>query len=147
MLSLAELSRAATELAARVAGHRIQEVIQPDAQRVVLTTYGPVPGGESRRLHVLLSCHPETGRLSLLARPLRKAPRPPAFAQYLRAHAMGARITAVALLGGDRLVALDLAAKEGSARLLLSLFGRRSNLYYLDAEGRVAAALRPLGAT
>ena len=44
-------------------------------------------------------------------------------------------------------MALDLETKEGGARLLLSLFGRRSNVYYLDAEGRVAAALRPLDAT
>ena len=71
----------------------------------------------------------------------------PGFAQYLRAHALGARITGVSLLGGDRLVALDLESKEGSARLLLSLFGRRSNLYYLDAGGCLAATLRPLDAT
>jgi predicted ribosome quality control (RQC) complex YloA/Tae2 family protein len=106
-----------------------------------------VGGGESRRQHLLLSCHPETGRLSLLERPPRKAPRPPGFAQYLRAHAVGARIARISLLGGDRLVALDLETKEGRARLLLSLFGRRSNVYWLDGEGRVTAALRALEAT
>ncbi len=147
MLSLAELARAVTVLAPRVSGHRLQEIVQPDGQRVVLTLYGSVGGGESRRQHVLLSCHPETGRLSVLAHPPRKAARPPGFAQYLRAHARGARITGVSLLRGDRLVAFDLETKEGRARLLLSLFGRRSNLYYLDAERRVAAVLRSLGAT
>jgi len=147
VLSLAELSRVVPELASRVTGHRVQEVVQPDAQRLALTTYGPVAGGESRRLHLLLSCHPESGRVSLLARPPRKAPRPPGFAQYLRAHALGARITALSLLGGDRQVALDLETREGGARLLLSLFGRRSNLYYLDGAGLLRAALRPLEAT
>jgi predicted ribosome quality control (RQC) complex YloA/Tae2 family protein len=147
LLSLAELSRAANEMANRVTGHRVQEIVQPDAQRVVLTTYGPVTGGGSRRQHVLLSSHPETGRLSLLTQPPRKAPRPPGFAQYLRAHAQGARITGVSVLGGDRQVAFDLESEEGSARLLLSLFGRRSNLYYLDAEGCVVTTLRPLDAT
>ena len=147
MLSLTELSRAVRVMASRVTGHRVQEVVQPDGQRVVLTTYGGVAGGESRRQHVLLSCHPETGRLSMLAHPPRKAPRPPHFAQYLRAHALGARITAVSLLGGDRQVAFDLESEEGSARLLLSLFGRRSNLYCLDAQGSVVATLRPLAAT
>lgn len=147
MLSLAELSRVVAALAPRVGGHRIQEIAQPDAFRVVLTTYGSAAGGEGRRRHVLLSCHPETGRLSLLVRPERKAPRPPAFAQYLKAHALNARVANVTLLGGDRLVAFDLETGEGRGRLLLSLFGRRSNLYYLDAEERVAAALRPLPST
>jgi len=147
LLSLAELQRVVSVLAPQITGHRVQEVVQPDAQRVALTVYGPVSADESRRQHLLLSCHPETGRVSLLARLPRKAPRLLGFAQYLRAHALGTRITRVSLLGGDRLVALDLESKEGSARLLLSLFGRRSNLYWLDAEGRVAAALRPLEAT
>ena len=41
MLSLAELSRAVRVLEPRIAGHRLQRVVQPDAKRVVLSTYGP----------------------------------------------------------------------------------------------------------
>ena len=147
MLSLAELSRAVRVLEPRIVGHRLQRVVQPDANRVVLSTYGPAEARSERGHHVLLSCHPEMARLSLLERPPRAPATPPAFAQYLRAHVVCARVAALSLLGEDRLVAVDLSGREGSARLLLSLLGRRSNLYLLDAEERLVAALRPLEAT
>jgi predicted ribosome quality control (RQC) complex YloA/Tae2 family protein len=147
VLSLAELSRAVRVLGPRIAGHRLQQVVQPDAYRVVLSTYGPARERSERRHHVLLSCHPEMARLSLLERPPRAPAAPPAFAQYLRAHLVGARVAGVSLLGEDRLVAVDLRSREGAARLVLSLLGRRSNLYLLDLEERLVAALRPLETT
>lgn len=147
MLSLVELSRAARALAARIEGHRLREVGQPDAERVVLSTWGPAAEREGRKHHVLLSCGPETARVSLLERPPPGLPRPPAFTQYLRAHVVGAAIVRVEQVGDDRLLAVDLEGREGSARLLLSIFGRRSNVFLMDGEGRVAAALRPLDAT
>jgi predicted ribosome quality control (RQC) complex YloA/Tae2 family protein len=147
VLSLAELSRAVRVLEPCIAGHRLQQVVQPSADRVVLSTYGPAEDRSERKHHVLLSCHPEMARLSLLERPPRAPAAPPAFAQYLRAHVVGARVAALSLLGEDRLVAVDLRIREGAARLLLSLLGRRSNLYLLDAEERLVAALRPLEAT
>jgi predicted ribosome quality control (RQC) complex YloA/Tae2 family protein len=147
VLSLAELERTVRVLAPRLAGHRLQDVVQPDAQRIVLTSYGPKPEGGAGRLHVLLCCDAQTARLSLVEQPPRRLPRPPAFAQYLKAHALGARIARVDLLGGDRIVALDLEASEGALRLLLQIFGRRSNVYVVDARERLAAALRALEAT
>jgi predicted ribosome quality control (RQC) complex YloA/Tae2 family protein len=122
-------------------------VVQPSADRVVLSTYGPAEDRSERKHHVLLSCHPEMARLSLLERSPRAPAVPPAFAQYLRAHVVGARVAALSLLGEDRLVAVDLRIREAAARLLLSLLGRRSNLYLLDAQERLVAALRPLEAT
>jgi predicted ribosome quality control (RQC) complex YloA/Tae2 family protein len=147
VLSLAELSRAVRVLEPRIAGHRLQRVVQPDANRVVLSTYGSAEARSERGHHVLLSCHPEMARLSLLERLPRAPAAPPVFAQYLRAHVVGARVAALRLLGEDRLVAVDLRSREGAVRLLLSLFGRRSNLYLFDAEERLVAALRPLEAT
>ena len=70
-----------------------------------------------------------------------------AFAQYLRAHYEGARLAAAAVEGEDRELRLRFACAEGERSLLLSLLGPRSNLYALDAEDRVVAALRPLGET
>ncbi|MDJ0849457.1 MAG: NFACT RNA binding domain-containing protein [Myxococcota bacterium] len=148
MLSLAELARAVRVLDAAISGHRLQDASQPAPERVVLTLYGrDAPGSEGRRRHVQLACGAETARLSQLAKPPRALPRPPAFTQYLRAHAVGARVTGVSLRGSDRLAALGLETKQGAATLLFQILGRRSNLYYLDAEERVVLSLRPLEST
>jgi predicted ribosome quality control (RQC) complex YloA/Tae2 family protein len=147
VLSQAELRRVVRVLAPRITGHRVQDVTQPDELHVVLTSYGPAEEKAERRCFVLLSCHPSAARLSCVARAPAAPPSPPAFAQYLRAHALGARIAGLRLDGEDRIAALELETKEGPATLLLSLFGRRSNAYWLDAEGRVAATLRPLEST
>jgi predicted ribosome quality control (RQC) complex YloA/Tae2 family protein len=147
VLSLVELERAARVLDRLVSGDRLQGAVQPDASRVVLSTYGQADPDGQRRRHLLLCSDPRAARVALLPRAPRALPRPPAFTQYLRAHLEGARVVGAQLVGGDRLVAIDLEAREGAARLLLSILGRRSNLYLLDAEARLVAALRPLAAT
>jgi hypothetical protein len=65
----------------------------------------------------------------------------------LRAHLSRARLESAVLRGGDRQLSLHFLAEEGRFELLLSLFGRRSNLYLLDASGRILQALRPLRET
>jgi predicted ribosome quality control (RQC) complex YloA/Tae2 family protein len=148
MLTLGELRRAARALELRIAGHRLQAVVQPDGFRIALTTYGGDPqGGSGVRQHVLLSCCPDLARVSLLARPPAAAPAPPAFTQYLRAHLVGARVGGVRLLGGDRQLAIRLRVSEGEFDLLLAILGRRSNVWLLDGESRLVAALRPLEET
>jgi len=147
MLSLVELQRVVRVLAPAITGQRLQQVAQPDAQSVVLTSYGAVPGADARRCHLLMSADPDAARLALLAAPSRRLPKPPAFTQYLRAHWLGARVAGVRLLGGDRVAALDLEGAAGRARMLLQILGKRSNLYLLDADACLLAALRPLAAT
>ena len=83
MLSLVELSRAVRALEARIAGNRVQAVVQPDHARVALTTYGPADEPERRKHHLLLVCRVEMARLALLARPPRAPATPPPFAQRL----------------------------------------------------------------
>ncbi|MDP7570432.1 MAG: NFACT family protein, partial [Myxococcota bacterium] len=146
MLSLTELERAVRVVEPRVVGRRIQEIAQPDGQRVVLTAYGSDAEGAGR-VHLLLSSNPDAGRLSLLSRPPRRPPSPPRFAQWLKAHVSGARIEGLRLPGEDRVVALDLTAPTGDVRLVLQLLARRSNLYAFDAQGCLVAALRPLAGT
>jgi len=144
MLSLTELRRAAAWLDAQISGHRIQAILQPDARSVVVTTYG---GGAAGRCHLRLSCRPGCARVSLLEVPPQSMPRPPAFTQYLRSHVSGARIGGARLIADDRQLALRLRTGEGDFDLLLAIVGARSNLYLLDADGSIAASLRPLGET
>ncbi len=144
MLSLTELRRAANLLDAQISGHRIQGILQPDATSVVLTTYG---GGAVGRCHFRFSCRRGCARVSRLEAPPRSMPRPPAFVQYLRSHTSGARLGGVRLIAADRQLALRLRTDEGDFDLLLAIFGARSNLYLLSADGSIVASLRPLSET
>jgi predicted ribosome quality control (RQC) complex YloA/Tae2 family protein len=148
MLTLAELERVAALLDRTLRGQRLQAAVQTDRPALALTLYGRGEDDESgKRLHLLLSCDPETARASELARAPRGADPQPAFSQYVRAHLVGGRIAGVRLVDGDRQLALRVRAADGDFDLLLALFGRRSNLYVLDGEGNVRAALRPLAET
>ena len=47
MLNLAEMERVARVLDRRLAGHRLQAMVQPDATSVALTFYGAASGDAS----------------------------------------------------------------------------------------------------
>jgi len=148
VLSLEELRRAVPLLEARLRGHRVQAIAQPDATSVVFTTYGGRSAeGTGAKQRLRLSCRPGCARVGLLERTPAALPTPPAFSQYLRAHVMNAEIAAFRLIGDDRQLAMRLRAREGDFEVLLAIFGRRSNVLLLDAQGRVAAAMRPLANT
>ena len=172
MLSLCELERAAAATTRRCVGLRVDRIAAHGDSGVLLVLSGrpeaDVTDGEppaprvKRRL--VLDATPALARIGELAGREAQggpgpegeeggapppAPRvaPPPFVQYLRAHLAGARCAGAALLGGDRQLALRLATREGERTLLLSLLGPRTNLWLLDAEGRVEASLRPPEAT
>ncbi|MDH3519705.1 MAG: NFACT RNA binding domain-containing protein [Myxococcales bacterium] len=147
MLSLPELERVAAILDRGLAGHRLQGIVQAGAEAVVLTFYGGRGGDDRARTHILLACGPTSARVAALAEAPRASSAPKRFAQYLRAHVGNARVGGARIVDGDRQLALRLHAREGDFELLLSIFGRRSNLLVLDAEQRVVATLRPLAET
>jgi predicted ribosome quality control (RQC) complex YloA/Tae2 family protein len=142
VLSLAELEGAAAALAALFAGHRIQAVVQPDADRIVLELYGRDADGTAHRRQLCLCARPGGARISLLDSAPPAPPRPPAFAQYLRAHIVGARIAGARVRDADRVLAVELATAEGPMQLVFAIPGRRPNLWLLDQGDRIAASLR-----
>lgn len=148
MLTLAELERVAALLDRTLRGQRVQAAVQTERPALALTLYGRADGDEGgHRLHLLLSCDPETARVSQQERAPRGPDPQPAFAQYVRAHLVGGRVASARLVDADRQLALRVRGAAGDFDLLLALFGRRSNLYVLDGEGRVRASLRPLAET
>ena len=140
-LTLTELRRIARVLAETRADTRIAKVVQPAKDELALLLAG------AERGWLLLSARPRAARIAALSEAPGAPPAPPAFAQYLRAHYDGARLAAVAVEGEDRQLRLRFDAAEGERSLLLSVLGPRSNLYALDTEDRVVAALRPLAET
>jgi predicted ribosome quality control (RQC) complex YloA/Tae2 family protein len=146
MLSLVELERVAAALGARWVGGRVERWVEPEPGRICVALYRRE--GELQRKAVLdLDARPESAHLGELARMPAAPDNLPAFSAYLRAHLSRARLEAASLRGGDRQLVLRFSAEEGLFELVLSLFGRRSNLYLLDASGRLLQALRPLRET
>lgn len=148
MLTLCELRRASRLLDAALRGQRLQAIAQPDATSVVLTSYGATAeGAESRRQHVLLACRRGPARVALLEGGRESLASPPAFVQRLRALLPTARFRGVRLLDEDRQLAFALETRDAAFELVFQLLPQRSNLYLLDAQRRVVAALRPLAET
>lgn len=146
MLTLVELERVVAVLARTIVGSRLQAAVQPGPARVVLTLYGGPEGEKPVRRQLVLCGDPQTARAGLQESSPKGAGPPSGFVQYLRAHLVGGRVVAVRQLEGDRQLAIDFQS-DPALSVLLSIFGRRSNVYVLDADGRLVAALRPLAET
>lgn len=142
-LSLLELERAARAIDLRFVGLALDRV-SCRAGDLVLRFSGRGGDGERVRRRLVLCCDREHAGVGELddADALADTTLPP-FAQYLRAHLTGARITSATLRGGDRILALSLVQREGERTLLLQLLGPRSNLYLLDASDCIEAFHRP----
>lgn len=143
MLSLVELERVAGAVNRLWVGGRVERWVEPMPGRLCFSIYRR--DGEAQRKSVLdLDARPEVAHVGQVARMPAAPESLPAFSAYLRAHLSRARLEAAGLRGGDRQLALRFSAEEGAFDLVLSIFGRRSNLYLLDAQGRLLQALRPL---
>jgi predicted ribosome quality control (RQC) complex YloA/Tae2 family protein len=142
MLSLKEVRRAADVLQKRLCGARLQRAVQLDDFRLILEFYSH-PGTHL----LLLSCRPPFARLGS-PREMPPAPKvPPAFIQYLRAHADRAILESVIPSALDRLVKIRMKAQEGMFEIVLSIVGPRSNVYLLDGQGVLLYSMRPLSET
>lgn len=146
MLSLVELERVAAAVTRRWVGGRVERWVEPAPGRLCVSLYRR-DGDEQRKAILDLDARPDVAHLGELARMPPALDPIPAFSAYLRAHLSRAKLERASLRGGDRQLALRFSAEAGEFDLLLSLFGRRSNLYLLDAGGRILQALRPLRET
>ena len=146
MLSLVELERVATAIGTTLVGGRVERWVEPDKGRLAFQIYRRAED-ERTKCVVDLDARPELAHVGVLDRMPKAPDQLPAFSAYLRAHLSRARLEGATLRGDDRQLALRFSAEEGEFVLLLSIFGRRSNLYLLDAEDRLVLALRPLAET
>lgn len=148
MLSLAEIRALLPALEPLVVDARIQRVIQPDEFSIVLELYGWDEASQAGgRRWLLLSAHPKFGRVAMFADAPDAPKWPPAFAQWVKARMHRAFVRGLRVVNDDRQIAMLVEGREGTHELLLSLMGPRSNVYGLDADGVLRAALRPLEST
>ena len=141
MLSLRELRRAARIIQERFSGATLRRVVQPGELDLVLVFEKPT--GKS---HVLISSRPEYARICLTsaAEPTNS---PGSFFEYTRAHLPGASLSGIEISKENRQIGLRLKKGSESFSLILSILGARSNLYLLDAEGKILHSTRPLDET
>ena len=135
-LSEADIKAVVGETAPALAGGWIQKIHQPVPDAITLEIRAP-----GRTLSLLISAALETTRLHLVSQPLPNPPAPPAFCQFLRAHIQGARIDAIAQVPNDRIVRVNLTAREGPCTFVAELIGRQADLLLLDDRGKVLASL------
>jgi predicted ribosome quality control (RQC) complex YloA/Tae2 family protein len=148
VLSIRETARAVAILAERLVGGHLERIVQRDATRLELVFSTP-PRGEAKRERILLvvSCHPEAGRVGEAERFEPAPAEPPAFAMRLRARIGRARVEAIFGREGEREIGFRFATREAACALVLRLFGPRSNVHLQDERGEILASMRPLATT
>ena len=135
-LSATDIAAVVEEIAPAIETGWIQRVFQPAPRAITLEIRTP-----GQTVSLFMSADPETARLHLLTQRLPNPPSPPAFCQFLRAHIQGARIDGLKQVQGDRIVRLDLTAREGPCALIAELTGRKADLLLVNGEERVMSAL------
>jgi predicted ribosome quality control (RQC) complex YloA/Tae2 family protein len=146
MLSLVELERVAEVISQCLLGSKVERWLEPERGRLAVTLYHR-EADEARKLVLGIDARPQVAHLGRLAKMPPAPDSMPAFAAYCRAHLGRARLESASIRAGDRQLELGFEAQAGRFSLLLSIFGRRSNLYLLDPSGRLVQALRPLADT
>lgn len=134
----------ARELNGFLRGGRIDRISQPFHDMVVFNLYNR---GESYRL--LISASPECARIHLTRKSFENPLKAPMFLMLLRKHLLGGRILDIRQLNGDRILQIDIIARnelgdEGIKTLYFEAMGRYTNLtlvengIILDAARRVS---------
>jgi len=141
MLSLSELQRAVRIIQEKVSGARLRRIMQPDALRLVLMLET-----STEKYHMLLACGADAARISFTDRS-ETVDFTGSFYQYLRAHLTGSALTAMECSSKNRQVKIALQSHSGPFILLFSILGARSNVYLLNADGRLVHSMRSLEET
>lgn len=113
---------------------RISKIHQPNTQELVFLIRS---GGKNHRL--LISIHPSYSRIQLTDEAITNPPEPPMFCMVLRKHLEGGFITSIDQHGTDRIITLDIRAKNEigddiQRRMYIEIMGRHSNLILVDPE-------------
>lgn len=123
-------------------GAKIEKVQMPSADEIVLQLH--TQDGKAR---LLLSCNASACRVCVTSA-LRKNPaQAPSFCMLLRKHLTSGRITAIRMAGLERIVRVDIEAKDEmgeqtSFALVAEIMGKHSNIIALSGEKIIGAARR-----
>jgi len=128
-------------------GGKIDKVQQPEKDLLLF-----VVRANNANLRLLISTHPENGRIQITSRSFDNPMNAPAFCMLLRRRLTGGRICSIRQLGSDRICEIIVLARnelfdEVALRLIVELTGKHANLLLLEPAGAVVDCLRRVSAT
>ncbi|MCL2547460.1 MAG: NFACT family protein [Oscillospiraceae bacterium] len=137
------LSAVIAELQPGLENMRVDKVTQPERDEIVLhmrTT-------SRENVKLLLCANPSSARLHFTTASKPNPQTAPMFCMLLRKHLTGARLLSFEQPKGERVVKLTFSGYDElgdttTRILLLEMIGRTANLFFMDAENRIIAALR-----
>ena len=137
---------AAREIDRALAGGRIDKIMQPERDTVILLVRS---GSTNYRL--LLCASPNNARCHFTVQTFPNPLEPPMFCMLLRKQLLGGRVLSVKQIGGDRVVHIDMDVVDELGdhvlrRLVLEVMGRHSNLMLVDGHGKILDAARHVSA-
>ena len=135
------LSYMSKELRGALLGGRVDKVNQPERDTLMLA----VRSGGNHKL--LLSANANQARAQLTAQTYENPAEPPMFCMLMRKHLLGAHISDIRQIGGDRVLAVtfDCIGELGDPiqkTLYLEMMGRYSNLILVSDKGVILDAIR-----
>ena len=92
-----------------------------------------------RITRLLISIHPSYSRIQLTDEAITNPAEPPLFCMVLRKHLEGGTITSIEQYGTDRIITLDIRAKNEigddiQRKIYIEIMGRHSNLILVDPD-------------
>ena len=141
-LDAATLALTAKELEAALPDVRIEKILQPTRDEVLLQLRS-----RAGAYKLLLSARSGSARVCLTQESYENPAAPPSFCMLLRKHLNGGRLQAVRTLPGERIAFFDfICANEmgdlAQKTLAAELLGRYCNLVLISAENKVIDALK-----
>lgn len=133
-----------SELDVRLRNGRIERIVHPQKDRIILEGRHPYPGID---FFLLLSIHPQYARVQLCGKPKNVPKQPSAFCMLLRKHLSGGRILSVEATPWERIIIITFEVYAGELgltkrRLILEMLGRRSNLILTEESGLIIDAVK-----
>ncbi len=136
------ISSVVNELCNTILGARIEKVLQPDRDEVVLQLH--TLSGSAK---LLLSASPSDPRIHLTEVARKNPEVPPTFCMLLRKYITGGRIIDVRQPDFDRIVEIVIQTKNDlqditEKILIIEMMGKYSNIILADAGGRIFDCIR-----
>lgn len=130
------------ELNEKLAGGRVEKVLQPEADEIVLLVRA---WNQNHRL--VLSASPNFPRIHITDKAKENPAYPPVFCMLLRKHLTGGRIISFGFNDYERIITVIIeAANElgdiSEKKLVIEIMGRHSNIILLNSEDKILDSIK-----
>ena len=136
------LGLVARELNDALAGGRVNKIVQPERDEIILTIRS---GGQNRQL--LLSATANCARAHLTTTRKNSPLEPPALCMLMRKHITGGRVCGIKTLECDRILEIEIEhfdelGDTARKKLICEFMGKHSNLIFVGGDGRIIDSAR-----